>query len=95
MTCVVSYLDTDGIRHTVEVQAESMYEAAVLAICAFREHDCEPRGLGRLEIEVRRPVTHSVTVKRVEDWLAGSPKSPKDAVLKYRLREMLGGGALQ
>jgi len=23
--CIVSYLDTEGLRHTVEVEAESLY----------------------------------------------------------------------
>lgn len=40
--CVVSYLDTEGLRDSVEVEAESLYEAAVLAIRVFRQHDCEP-----------------------------------------------------
>jgi hypothetical protein len=29
-TCIVSYLDISGIRHTVEVEADSLYEAVVL-----------------------------------------------------------------
>jgi len=33
--CVVSYLDIDGLRHSVEVDAESLFEAAVLGLCAF------------------------------------------------------------
>lgn len=28
--CVVSYVDSEGLRHSVEVNAESLYEAAVL-----------------------------------------------------------------
>jgi len=28
------------LRHTVEVEAESLYEAAVLAIRTFRQHHC-------------------------------------------------------
>lgn len=40
--CIVSYLDTEGLRHTVEVEAESLYEAAVLAMRTFKDHDCEP-----------------------------------------------------
>lgn len=29
--CIVSYVDTGGVRHTVEVNADSLYEGAVLA----------------------------------------------------------------
>jgi hypothetical protein len=33
-------LAISNIRHSVQVPAESLYEAAVLAMRAFREHDC-------------------------------------------------------
>jgi hypothetical protein len=88
-TCVVSYLDTEGLRHTAEVQAESLYEAAVLAICAFKRHDYEPGALSQLDIEIRSSITHTVTPKKVRQWLEGGAKSPKEAVMKERLRSML------
>ena|SRR6266542_1865525 len=86
-TCIVSYLDTEGLRHTVEVEAGSLFEAAALAVKTFKQHDCEPLGLNRLEVEMRTSVTHSLTVKRLHEWLAGSSKNPRDAVLKDRLRD--------
>jgi hypothetical protein len=88
-TCVVSYVDTSGIRHSVEVEADSMYEAAVLGVKVFRQHDCEPREGSRLEIEVRSSVVHTLTMRRIHDWLNGGAKTPKEAVMKERLREML------
>lgn len=87
--CEVSYLDTDGLRHKVEVEAESMYEAAVLALRAFKKHDCEPGAMRSLEIEVRSSVVHMITVQKVHDWLNGGAKTPKDGVMKQRLRELL------
>ena len=59
-SCVVSYLDTEGLRHTVEVEAESLYEAAVLAIRTFRQNDCEPGNVSTLEVEVRSSVIHTI-----------------------------------
>ena len=88
--CVVSYLDLSGIRHQVEVEAGSMYEAAALAIRAFREHDCEPGALSQLDIEIRTAVTHTLTVKKLHEWLNGGAKTPKDVVMKDRLRELVG-----
>ena len=88
-TCMVSYLDTSGIRHSVEVDAQSLYEAAVLAIRIFREHDCEPREANRLEIEVRSSVVHTLTIRKIYDWLNGGAKTPKEAVIKERLRALL------
>ena len=88
-TCVVSYLDTSGIRHSVEVDAQSLYEAAVMAIRIFREHDCEPREANRLEIEVRSSVVHTLTIRKIHDWLNGGAKTPKEAVMKEKLRALL------
>jgi hypothetical protein len=79
-----------GIRHSVEVQAESLYEAAVLAVHTLREHDCEPGEISKLEVEIRSSVKHEITLKRVRQWLNGGAKSPKEAVRKERLRELLG-----
>jgi hypothetical protein len=88
-SCVVSYLDPEGLRHSVEVEAESLYEAAVLAMRTFKEHHCEPGLISNLEVEIRSSVIHTVTPKKVRQWLEGGARSPKDAVLKERLRAML------
>jgi hypothetical protein len=87
--CIVSFLDLDGLRHSVEVQAESLYEAAVLALAAFKKHDFAPGGLTQLEVEVRSSITHAVTVQKVRDWLQRGVRTPKEAVLKERLRALL------
>jgi len=87
--CIVSFLDVSGIRHQVEVDAGSMYEAAALAIKAFREHDCEPAALSQLDIEIRTAVTHTLTVKKLREWLNGGAKTPKEVVIKDRLRELI------
>ena len=86
--CIVSFLDLDGIRHSVEVQADGLFEAAVLGLAAFRKHGLElnPAGLAQLDIEVRSSITHTVTVKKVHDWLQRGVRTPKEAVLKERLR---------
>jgi hypothetical protein len=86
--CFVSYLDLSGIRHQVEVEAGSLYEAAALAVKAFRDHDCEPGPLSQLEIEIRTSVTHTLTVKKLNEWLNGGAKTPRDVVMKDRLREL-------
>src|SRR5438552_1666945 len=64
--CIVSFVDLDGIRHSVEVEAEGLYEASVLGLCAFRKHELEPGGLTQLEVEVRSSVTHTLPVTRFE-----------------------------
>jgi hypothetical protein len=68
---VVSYLDNDGIRHTVEVQADSLYEAAVLGVKTLREHDCAPGDISKLEVEIRSSITHEITTKKCGSGVAG------------------------
>ena len=87
--CVVSFVDTEGLRHTVEVEAASLYEAAVVAMKTFKQHDCEPGLITKLEVEIRSSVTHTITPKKVHEWLNGGARTPKDAVLKERLRGLL------
>jgi hypothetical protein len=82
-------VDLDGLRHSVEVEAEGLYEASVLGICAFRKHDLKPAGLTSLEVEVRSSVTHTLTVTKVLEWLRRGVRTPKEAVLKERLRELM------
>jgi len=87
--CIVSFVDLDGIRHSVEVEAEGLYEASVLGLCAFRKHHLEPGGLTQLEVEVRSSVRHTLTVTKVREWLQRGVSSPKQAILKERLRALL------
>jgi hypothetical protein len=63
---------TPDHRHSVEVTAESLFEAGVLAVSAFRKAGWveEVPGLAsRLEIEVREPaVKHTVTLAQLQRW---------------------------
>jgi len=34
--CIVWFLDTEGLRHAVGIEAESLYEAAAVAVRTFR-----------------------------------------------------------
>jgi hypothetical protein len=88
-SCIVSFTDLDGLRHGVEVEAESLYEAAVKAIVVFRKFDHEPGAMTKLEIEVRTSIVHTLTTKKVFEWLKQGCNTPKEAVMKERLRELL------
>lgn len=87
--CIVSFVDMEGLRHAVEVEAESLYEAAVVAVRTFRQHHCEPGEQSKLEVEIRSSVKHTVTLKKIHSWLQGGAKSPKEAITKERLRALL------
>jgi hypothetical protein len=62
--CTVSFQDSDGVRHSVEVGAATLYEAAVLALKAFREANCARARLAALgrcaESERNAHAEHSV-----------------------------------
>jgi hypothetical protein len=42
-SCLVSFIDLEGVTHSGEVAAASLYEAAALAVAKFRK--CELHGL--------------------------------------------------
>lgn len=86
----MSFLVPNGFQHSVQVQAESTYEAAAVAIRAFREHGCGPGPASQIQIEVQAPsVTHMVTLGKVEEWVRSGAKSPKQKMAKERLRALL------
>jgi hypothetical protein len=90
--CSVSFTDVRGITHTAEVEAESLYEAAVQGIRRLNQDPWLERiGPGtKLEIEIREPsAKHAITVEQVERWLAGATKSPTEATKKAKLKLLL------
>jgi len=83
-----------GIEHSVEVSAESLYEAVALAISALRQDDWSPPPGLRLRVSVRQSVVeHVVEMRRFEAWLNGAARSPRERVLKERLKGVMSGGA--
>lgn len=91
-TCLVSFTDTENIRHAVEVSAATLYEAAVLAMAEFRRCGFTVNAPGpatRLTVKVQAPsTTHEVQWGKIETWLQGAGK-PNEMATKTRLRELL------
>jgi hypothetical protein len=95
-SCVVSFADTNRVRHSVEVTAESLYEAVILAIAEFRRCDlmdhAAPGPGTTIAVEVKSASTrHEVPLGHVRDWLNGVTKSPKERATKERLRALIEG----
>jgi hypothetical protein len=89
-SCIVSYGDLDGIRHSVEVTAETLYEAAILGMKALKVANWESPPNLEIEIRERQPeVRHSVRNSVLSAWLARNGKTPKEQALKARLRELV------
>lgn len=91
-TCRVTIVEENGCRHTTEVTAASLYEAAALGLRAFRQYPWGKAALrraeARIEVVVCGPTeAHDVTVGQVETWLQTPARSPKERLLKDRLQQ--------
>jgi len=91
--CTVSFKSPTGITHGVDVEAETLYEAAGLGLARLKK-DGWIEGLGpgsRLEIQVREPsTTHSLTVAQLNRWIDSGTKSPADVLRRARVKQHLG-----
>ena len=93
-TCTVTLTDVRGVKHSVDVTAESVFEAAAVALAALRHSQWldTPARASRLEVAVQPPVVrHIVTVEQVERWLQSATSSPHEKVRKERMKQMLSG----
>jgi hypothetical protein len=94
-TCRVSFTDTDGVNHEVEVQAESVFEAAAIALRGFRDDDWSAEGshwTGALDIVVQQPaVTHKLLVEKFHAFLKAQGGSPREITRRQKLNRILDG----
>jgi hypothetical protein len=90
----VSCFDLSGVEHTVEVTANSLYEAVAQGLRVFRENDWileVGHGQTTISIAVSHPeVQHKVRVQDFERWLELQGRTPAEMSLKARIRELLG-----
>lgn len=93
-SCRVSVTDLNGVRHSAEVTASTLYEAVALGLAAIRAHDWVsviPKGLNTVDVSVSEvAVTHSVRFRDFENWVNRSGGAPRDVLLRDRIREILG-----
>lgn len=93
--CTVSFTDSEGISHSVDVSATTLYEAAVFAVVEFRRASLFDAHVGpgtRLRVAVKQPeATHEVQFGKLQEWLEGSARSPNQQIVKARLRRILAG----
>ena len=93
-SCRVSYQDLEGIKHSVEVTAETLYEAAVLGMTTLRAAGWINAPNLTIEVSVRAPeATHSIGNAVLRAWLSRTGKSPREQALKSRLREFMSNGS--
>jgi hypothetical protein len=91
--CAVSFRGVSGIRHSVELEAETVYEAAIRGLHLLRKDGwVDNVGPGtELEIQVREPTTtHTVSVFQLRRWCDGVAASPAETLRKSKLKQLLG-----
>ena len=91
-SCRVSCRDGQGTEHSVEVTAQSLYEAVAQAwrILAENEWSADSQRPSIFVVRVKEPETeHRVRIEDFERWLTSAPKSPAEMALKTRLRKLV------
>jgi len=98
-SCRVTIKDLDGVKHTVEVTAETLYEAVALGLVALRGNDWVmgvAQGLNTVQVSVVDiPIKHSVKIKDFHDWLERSTGAPREISKRSRIKAILGLPATQ
>ncbi len=93
-TCTVAVRDLRDVEHSVEVTAETLYEAIATALAALQKDNW----VGEIGQEFttvtvvvhQPPVRHEVRMKDFLSWLGRQGRSPAEVVLKQKLEKILG-----
>jgi hypothetical protein len=93
-SCRVTIRDIDGISHTVDVTASSLYEAVAQGLAALRRQDWVagiPQGPHFVKVSVANVrVDHEVNMADFQRWLEKSGGSPREVIDRQRARAILG-----
>lgn len=88
-SCRVTIRDTEGIEHSAEVTAESLYEAVALGLRAIRQCSWVEDVGQNFTIRVLTrdtPVEHSVEFRAFHKWLEQTGRSPREVTARARVR---------
>jgi hypothetical protein len=85
-----------GNDHTIEVTADSLYEAVGKALSILRQDEWVDQigeGLTEVRVQVSQPaVEHKVLVKDFRRWMESQGRTPTEQALKRRLAEIMSEG---
>src|SRR6202007_3206119 len=93
-SCRVTISDLDGVTHTVEVTAATLFEAVALGLRQL-QGNAWVAGIGRpmdtVTVSVKSvPVEHRVRIGEFTKWLERGATSPAEVARKGKGGEMLG-----
>jgi|SRR6476660_7142181 hypothetical protein len=93
-SCRVTITDREGIAHSVDVTASSLFEAVAMGLKAIRGNQWVtgiPDGFAPVKVRVIDiPIEHEVKLKDFTQWLERRGNSPKDVTDRKKIREILG-----
>jgi hypothetical protein len=92
-TCIVSFIGQRGVRHSVEVTADTLFEAAAQAVDMFKQSEwADVIGPStELSVAVKHPeTTHLVTLAQMRRWCDGVAVSPDEILKRRRVKAMIG-----
>lgn len=90
----MTFQGPNGVHHSVEVTAESVYEAAAIAVSVLRHDDwADVVGPGTsIDVRAMYPATtHSVTLAQIRRWCDGVAVSPDEVLKRRRVKQLLEG----
>lgn len=83
----------DGIEHTAQVSASTLYEAIALGLRAIKKSSWAgeiPEGLTTVTVHILEdPIEHAVQMQVFKKWLAKDGGSPSDRAARAKVREIL------
>jgi hypothetical protein len=93
-TCTVAVKDIRDVEHSIEVTAETLYEAIATALAALQQDNWVGeigQGFTTVTVVVQQPpVKHEVKMKDFVSWLGRQGRSPAEVILKQKLEKILG-----
>jgi hypothetical protein len=93
-SCKVTIRDMEGVDHSVQVTAGTLYEAVALGLASIRSEEWVegiPEGLNTVRVSVRNvPVEHAVKLQDFTAWLKKEGGIPRESSDRLRIRQILG-----
>src|SRR5271154_5710644 len=93
--CRVSFTDSEGVLHGVDVDAETLYEAVAVAVASLREDDISPSNPGPMtEFTVavyKNPTEHKIRLGQVTKWAEHTTREgPAGITKRQKVWQLLG-----
>jgi len=93
-SCRVTIQDLDGVSHSVEVTAATLYEAVAQGIAAIRGNEWVSgiaQGMNVVKVSVANVrVQHEVRLQDFTKWLEKPGGSPREVSDRRKIRDILG-----